>query len=144
MQSQARKTVLLFVSTHVERYPSRLGLMVFLPNHQRLGTPIVSQHTRRGQLEFLLDRRHCMHPRPSPMHLSSLPLVRFGENFGGVILQYRFLLPAASCVFALRLGIPTHGTSSGIAHECTTPEIEHADQTAFVDPVFVSSQRDAN
>ncbi len=144
MQLQAQKTVLLFVSTHVERYPSRLGLTVFLPNHQLLDATIVSQHTRRGQLEFLLDRRRCMHPRPSPMRLSSLALVRFGENFGGVILLHLFLLPTASCVFGLQWGNPTHGTSSGIAHACTTPEIEYADQTAFVDPVFVSSQRDAN
>lgn len=85
-----------------------------------------------------------MHPRPNPMHLSSVMLLRFDVNFVGGILQQRFLVPTASCVSAWLLGTPTYGTSSHIAHEYTTLEIEHADQASFQDLVFVSSQRDAN
>lgn len=85
-----------------------------------------------------------MHPRPNPMHLSPWVLVRFGEYFAEVNLLQQFLVPTASCVFALRWGTPKHGTSSRIAHESKTQSIEHADPASSQELVFVSSLLDAN
>ncbi len=80
-----------------------------------------------------------MHPRPSPTRLSPSVLVRVEGSFAEVNLRQQFLLPTASCVFAIRWEIPRRGTRSRIALESKNQSIEYADRASSQELVFVSS-----